>query len=127
MLPYAHTGIIHRTPIIHFTNKTYSTPSHTELIKAANMVFGTFEPHLLWDWLCTQIKSYSPGAGSTKVGDDVTPAKIWVASPAPTLDELLAIIDFLLEILSFVSDHGCPSSWGYSSPKITKIIWDFRF
>ena len=74
------------------------THNNSELIKSANMLMSTFEPTLIWDWICELL------ASETQVKPPSENHKIFLPSPPPSFDEILSLTDFLLEVVSFVSN-----------------------
>lgn len=76
------------------------TKSFGEIIKTANLLFGTFEPYFIWDYIgrvyeesCSHFCSSSKAEHKNSVTE----------SDPPTLSELCQLVDYLLDIVSLVS------------------------
>ena len=72
-----------------------------ELIKTANLLFGVFEPYFMWDFIakrfdrCCQ-ETVRRGGMAPSIGDD---------GNALTCSEMCTLVDFLLDIVSLVSNN----------------------
>lgn len=79
-------------------NKTKETRNNSELIKTANLLFGTFEPYYLWEYLARifEIACVKSREKTLETEKSVQ----YVGAKDPTVHELCILIEFLLNIVS---------------------------
>ena len=69
-----------------------------ELVKSANLLFGTLESHYIWDFCGTQFSKAS--CQRFRISDTEIEAVNYVGSQDTTVIEMCALVDFLLDIIS---------------------------
>ncbi|XP_023228488.1 protein dopey-1-like [Centruroides sculpturatus] len=79
-------------------NKTKESKNNSELIKTANLLFGTFEPYYLWEYLARifQVACIKSGEQTIEMERSVQ----YIGAETPTVHELCILIEFLLNIVS---------------------------
>ena len=76
---------------------------HSELIKNSNLLFNSFEPFYMWDYIGKIFKRCSKPHSDLNCKDDfVTELQQLVKIEDPTHSEVFSIIDYLLDIVLLV-------------------------
>lgn len=72
----------------------------SEMIKTANLLFGSFEPYFIWDFVS---RMFTSACDTTKMALRASVSSSHEANDSPSLLELCSIVEFLLDIVSLVS------------------------
>lgn len=75
--------------------------TRAELIKTSNLLFSTFEPYFIWDYLARMFESSCQAVHSGKKLER-TQSVSELLLDVPSLQELCILVDFLLEVVSLV-------------------------
>ena len=88
-----------------------------ELIKTANLMFGIFDSHFIWEFCGSQFQKTS--CQTYRISDNHEIAVNNVGSPETTVVEMCAITDFLLDIVSL---ETYPETYSKHLPRLFKTI-----
>lgn len=89
------------------TKLTSESKTYGELIKTANLLFGTFEPYFIWDYIARMFEESCQNV-STSHGRSVSRQASMLEGDVPSLSELCTLVDYLLEVISLVG-NSCTS------------------
>lgn len=93
------------------SNKQEKAEANTydELLKTANLLFGTFEPYFIWDYVarifeqaCTAVTSRGTGKSSSVLTRQIS---LHENLDSVTVAELCELVSFLLDIVSLVRNR----------------------
>lgn len=87
-----------------------------ELIKGANLLFGTFEPHYIWEFCGSTFESASKA--EDRINDSHNEVNN-IGKDDPTVIEMCALIDFLLDV---VSVETCVEAHSKYIPELFKKV-----
>ena len=85
------------------TETERASMTRAELIKTSNLLFSTFEPYFIWDYLARMFES---SCQAMHCGKKLERRVSISETDIPTLHELCILVDFLLEIVSLVSSYS---------------------
>ncbi|XP_067674328.1 protein dopey-1-like isoform X1 [Haliotis asinina] len=69
----------------------------SEMIKTANLLFGSFEPYFIWDFVS---RLFTSACDTTRTAQRASVSSSHEANDTPSLLELCSIVEFLLDIVS---------------------------
>ncbi|XP_060070918.1 protein dopey-1-like [Ylistrum balloti] len=78
---------------------TSESKTYGELIKTANLLFGTFEPYFIWDYIARMFEESCQKLTSSD-GQFLSRQRSVIESDIPSLSELCTLVDYLLEVIS---------------------------
>ncbi|XP_069103129.1 protein DOP1A-like isoform X2 [Argopecten irradians] len=78
---------------------TTESKTYGELIKTANLLFGTFEPYFIWDFIARMFEE-SCQQMSSNDGQLLSRQRSVMDSDIPSLTELCTLVNYLLEVIS---------------------------
>ena len=84
------------------SNMEKDLKTQTELIKTANLLFAAFEPYFIWDYLA---RLFEQVCVKRRAGERLSRSISTQESDLPVLPELCTLVDFLVDVVSLVSNY----------------------
>ncbi|XP_021360674.1 protein dopey-1-like isoform X2 [Mizuhopecten yessoensis] len=81
------------------SNLNPESKTYGELIKTANLLFGTFEPYFIWDYIARMFEESCQKMASGE-GQLLQRQRSVMESDIPSLSELCTLVNYLLEVIS---------------------------